>query len=557
MSLSINTNVQSLNTQRALTLHAASQEKLIARLSSGSRINGAMDDPAGQAIAGRMSSTQRGMSQAMRNISDGSSMLQVAEGAMANVVDNLQRLRELAVASGNGAYSDKDRAALQHEAVQLLQQINEVGGQTRFNGNTIFAQERTSIGGDERKRTVLDGLKTGWLSSAEEMVKKYYGLSADGVKITVNLDTTDGGSGVLASVSGLVGGGDGKYGNVHLNLDMADFGTAATPDGGGAPFYSDRIVAHEMAHAIMARSMNFTALPDWFVEGTAELIHGADERVRGAIAGGATAASIVGVIAGGGFTYEGGYVASRYLHDKMKELGVEGGIKGVMTYLTQNQSANLNTALSAVTGGAIAGTAGFLADFGANGANYVDTRMNLANADTGAIGGLDADGGAARDARAVVPASGASNASDGLANFEVVYPELGGATGVNRMQIQVGDGAGDLIELQFSSMNASALELADLDLKNAAVSLLHLDQALDFVNQQRVHVGAASNRLDMVANGMQTNAVNLAAAKERIEGVDYAGTAAGLTRSQILQQAASAMLAQANSMPRAVLSLLR
>ena len=555
MSLSINTNIPSLTTQRALTLHAASQEKLLARLSSGSRIHGASDDPAGQAIATRMSASLRGMSQATRNISDGSSMLQVAESAMANVVESLQRLRELAVASGNGAYTDTDRTALQKEAVQLLQQINQVGAQTEFNGSAVFAQERTSIGGDERKRTVLDGLKTGWLSSAEEMIKQYYGISADGAKIRVNLEGSDGGAGVLASVSGTVSG-DGKFGNLHLNLDMADFGTAATPDGGGAPFYSDRIVAHEMAHAIMGRSMNYFGLPQWFREGTAELIHGADERVRGAL-GGKSAQAIVDDIAGGGFTYEGGYVASRYMHDKLKGLGVEGGIKGVMQYLDRNQSADLGVALNAVSGGAIADTAAFLADFDANGAAFITDRMDLWNADTGAIGGLDADGGAARDARAVVPDSGTSNASDGLAHLEVIYPELGGATGVNRKQIQVGEGAGELIELQFASMNAAALGLAEFDLDRAAVSLLHVDQALEFVNQQRVNVGAASNRLDLVASSLQTNSTNLAAARERLDAVDYASTAAGLTRKQILQQAASAMLAQANTMPRAVLSLLR
>jgi flagellin len=528
---------------------------MLARLSSGSRIHGARDDPAGQAISDRMSASLRGMSQAARNISDGSSMLQVAEGAMASVTDSLQRLRELAVASGNGSYTDKDRAALQKEAAQILQQINSIGKQTEFNGSAVFSQDRTSIGGDERKRVVLDGLKTGWLSSAEDMIKQYYGLSADGARIRVNLDGGDGGAGVLASVSGTVSG-DGKFGNLHLNLDMSDFGTAATPDGGGAPFYSDRIVAHEMAHAIMGRAMNYFGLPKWFREGTAELIHGADERVRGALAGN-SAQDIVDVIAGGDFSYEGGYVASRYMHDKLKDLGVEGGIKGVMQYLDRNQSADLGVALNAVTGGAIADTDAFLADFDANGAAFITGKMDLWNADTGAIGGLDADGGAVRDARAVVPGSGTSNASDGLANFDVVYPDLGGATGVNRKQIQVGDNAGDLIELQFSSMNAQALGLADFDLDRAAVSLLHVDQALAFVNEQRVNVGAASNRLDLAASGLQTNTVNLAAAKERIEGVDYASAAASLTRSQILQRAASAMLAQANTMPRAVLSLLR
>lgn len=555
MSLSITTNVLSMGAQRALKSHNSAQEKLIEQLSSGSRINGARDDPAGQAISSRMTSGQRGMSQALRSINDGTSMLQVAEGAMANVVDQLQRLRELAVASGNGSYGDGDRAALQTEALQILAQINQVGEQTRFNGEAVFSQEGGSIGGDERKRRVLDGLKTGWLSSAEQMLKQYYGLEADGVKMTVNLDTTDGASNTLASVSG--GWLGGKFADIHLNIDMADFGDGSGRDGGGAPLYSDRVIAHEMAHAIMSRSMNFQSMPQWFVEGTAELIQGADERVRGAIAGGATVAGIVGTIAGGGFSYEGGYVASRYLHDKLKGLGVEGGIKGLMQYLTQNQGANLSQALDAVTNHEIGSTAAFLSDFGANGANFVATKMNLTNADTGAIGGLDADGGPARDARAVVADAGDNNARDGLANFEVVYPELGGGTGVRRVQIQAGEGAGEFIELQFSAMNARALGLADLDLKNGAVALLHVDEALDFVTRQRVVVGASSNRLDLAASSLQTQSINLAAARERIDGVNYASSAAGLTRAQILQQAASAMLAQANQQPRAVLSLLR
>ncbi len=551
MSLSINNNTLSLNAQRSLGKHVAAQESLITRLTAGTRINKASDDAAGQAIAARMDASLRGNTQAMRAISDGSSMLQVADGALANVSDSLQRLRELAVASGNGSYSDKDRNTLQSEANEILNHINQVAAQTQFNGETIFSQERLSIGGqDEKKRAVIDGLKTGWLSSSEKMLKDLFGLQADGVKLTVNLDTTDGASGVLASVSGGVVAG--KFTDIHLNIDMADFGTGTTADGGGAPFYSDRIIAHEMAHAIMSRSMNFNSLPQWFIEGTAELIHGADERVNPA-----AAASIVSTIAGGGFSYEGGYVASRYLHDKLKGLGVEGGIKGVMQYLTQNQSADLNTALNAVTGGKIANTAAFLSDFGANGVAYIGSNINVTNADTGAIGGFDADGKAVKTARSVVADTGDNNASDGLSGFEVVYPELGGATGTRRVQVQVGDGAGDLIDMEFGAINASALGLASLDMKRGAVALLHVDQALEYVNQQRVVAGASSNRLDVAASSLQTSYANTAAAKERIEGIDYAGSAAGLTRSQILQQAASAMLAQANSQPRAVLSLLR
>lgn len=551
MALSISTNTLSLSTQRSMRTHDTEQAKVIERLSSGMRINRASDDAAGQAITSRLTSSLRGNSQAMRSLSDATSMLQVADGAMASVTETLQRLREMAVAAGNGSYTDGDRGALQKETQALLQHITQVGTDTSFNGDAVFSQDTVSIGGDERRRAVLDGLQSGWLSSAEDMIKQHYGLMGDGAKLTVNLDITDGAYNVLASVSGTSSGG--KLNNLHLNLDMADFGTAVTPDGGSAPLYSDRIVAHEMVHAVMGRTMNMGALPQWFVEGTAELINGADERLAGA----GSIAGVVSNIAGGGFSYEGGYAASRYLHDRMKGLGVEGGIKGIMQYLNNNQSADLDAALNAVSKGVYTSNAAFLADFGANGAQFINTKMNLTNADTGAIGGLDADGGIVRDARAVVPASGTSNAADGLAGFNVVYPDEGGASGVRRVQVQAGDSVGDLIDLQFSSMNARALGLANLDMTRSTVALLTIDRALEFVNEQRVRTGASSNRLDLAAGALETSSQNMQAARSRIQDTDYASDTARLTRTQILQQAASAMLAQANGQPRSVLSLLR
>jgi flagellin len=154
---------------------------------------------------------------------------------------------------------------------------------------------------------------------------------------------------------------------------------------------------------------------------------------------------------------------------------------------------------------------------------------------------------------------GATPADQPLLHFRTAFPEVGGNTGVKRMQIQVGAGTGkdDLIELQFSAMNAQALGLADLDMKRSAVALLHIDQAIDFVGQQRVVVGAASNRLDMAAANTQTSSVNLADSQSRIQDVDYANSTVRLTRAQILQQAASAMLTQANGQANAVLALLR
>jgi flagellin len=561
MSLSINNNTLSLQAQRQLAEHTADASKAIAKLSSGSRISGASDDPAGQAISARMSSQLRGMSQVMRNINDGTSMLQVADSAMANIGDSLQRLRELAVQSGDGGMSDKDRGALQQEATQILAQISDVGKTTQFNGQTLFSQDTSSIGGDAKVRNVIDGLKTGWLGSAEAMIKKYYGIEGDGAGLKLALNNTDGPSNVLAYVEGSVSSANGgKWSSLSLSLDMADFGGGSTADGGGAPMYSDRIVAHEMTHAIMARSMNFNSLPKWFAEGTAELIHGADERLRGAVAGGG-AAAVVSATAGGTFSYEGSYAASRYLHDKLKEYGVEGGMKGLMTYLHEHQSADLSTALNAVTDGKIADENAFMSDFGTNGAAFINTKMNLTNADTGAIGGLDADGGPSSNAKDVVSDVGYTDAEKPLQGFKFDFGTFddGATTGINRMQIQVGAGTSkdDLIELQFSAMNSAALGLSDLDMSKTAVALLHIDQAIDFVDKQRVATGAASNRLDMAAANTQTTSINLAASQSRIQDVDYASSTASLTRSQILQQAASAMLTQANGQPNAVLALLR
>jgi flagellin len=553
MSLSINNQSLSLHAQRKLAEHTNEATRLVARLGSGTRIGSAADDPAGQAVAGRMKSQLTGMREAMRSINDATSMLQVADGTLSNIADSLQRLRELAVASGNGSYTDRDRATLQSEADQILARITDTGNGASFNGQAIFSPAYASRAEDGHKRAVLDSLNAGWLSAAEDMVQQYYGLQGDGATLNVNLDTTDGRGGVLASVTGASGPGN----DVTLNIDMADFSDMRTPDGGAGPLYDDRVIAHEMVHAIMLRStgMNF---PQWFVEGTAELIQGADERVAGALAGGQTAQGIVGTITGGGFSYEGGYVASRYLHERLKSMGVDGGMKGLMTYLNGHQGADLDTALKAVTGGQYRNAGDFMTDFGAHGASFITNTMNLANADTGAIGGQDADGGPARDAQGVVPEAGFGTAARPLRNFKVAYPDIGGGgTSAHRVQIQVGASTGDLVDMEFAAVNASALGIADLDLRHSAVALMRIDDALALVTGQRVQVGAYSNRMDMAASNNQTSSLNLEAARSRIEDVDYAGATVRLTRTQILQQAASAMLTQANGEARAVLALLR
>src|SRR4051812_28483893 len=134
MAQTINTNVASLNAQRNVNNSQAALNTAMQRLSSGLRINSAKDDAAGLAISQRFTSQINGLNQAARNANDGISLSQTAEGALGVIGDNLQRIRELAVQSSNATNSNTDRAALQTEVGQLLNEIDRVANQTSFNG---------------------------------------------------------------------------------------------------------------------------------------------------------------------------------------------------------------------------------------------------------------------------------------------------------------------------------------------------------------------------------------------------------------------------------------
>ena len=138
MSLSVNTNVTSLNAQRNLSMSQGALATSMQRLSSGLRVNSAKDDAAGLAIAERMNAQVRGMNVAVRNANDGISLAQTAEGALGKMGDNLQRMRELAVQSRNATNSDGDRANLEKEFKDLQSEIQRTVGSTKFNGKNLL-----------------------------------------------------------------------------------------------------------------------------------------------------------------------------------------------------------------------------------------------------------------------------------------------------------------------------------------------------------------------------------------------------------------------------------
>ena len=152
MALVINSNIASLATQRNLAETQKDSAVSLERLSSGVRINSARDDAAGIAIATRFSAQINGLTAAMRNANDGTSMLQTMDSALSEVSDNLQRMRELAVQAANGTNTAADRTALDAELQQLILEIDRVADGTSFNGNLLFTTATTSI---DRRQFIL------------------------------------------------------------------------------------------------------------------------------------------------------------------------------------------------------------------------------------------------------------------------------------------------------------------------------------------------------------------------------------------------------------------
>src|SRR5690554_3462060 len=162
MSQVINTNIASLNAQRNLAASQGDANVALQRLSSGLRINSAKDDAAGLAISERFQSQISGLNQAQRNANDGISLAQTAEGAMDEITNNLQRIRELAVQAANATNSISDRQALNQEVQQRIEEINRIASQTSFNGLKVldgtFGTQTFQVGANTGETIGISGL---------------------------------------------------------------------------------------------------------------------------------------------------------------------------------------------------------------------------------------------------------------------------------------------------------------------------------------------------------------------------------------------------------------
>ncbi|PKG81136.1 hypothetical protein CXF85_20495 [Colwellia sp. 75C3] len=582
---SINTNITSIFLQRQQTDNSNKLSVSFARLSSGMRINSAADDAAGLQISNRLTSQVNGLGVAQRNANDGVSLAQTTEGALEEVTNILFRMRDLSLQASNGVLSTDDKAALNKESEQLKQELDRINDTTTFGGNNVFDQtSRVGLGGaNEAERNILGVLQSGVLAESENILQSVLGLSGDGAKMKIDLENVDGAGGKLASVSFL---GPGNGTELVMTIDLDDFSTL---DADKVKQLKSTLL-HEMTHAVMANQMDLNTVPIWFSEGTAEAISGADDRVAADVASfGLTAlrnqtdsiflaipgtAPTTGIQVAG--VYSGGYIAMRFIESQVGEAG----IKDIMASLSAGNT--FDNALAAQGTFADLATLRTALTAGTNFEDFVTANIDTSNADNGAFGGLDASGGPSRE-ETIVGASSAKTTSNFDSYFvngddnstqtdfapgtnwdptsfnEVALEDYSSAVTISgkTTSFQIGADANQTLNVKVAGFSSDNIGLNGVDLvADSQFSTGLIDTALQFVDNQRTHLGAFINRLEHTMSNLANIQENVTASRSRIQDTDYAKETANLTSQQIKQQATTAMMSQAKAIPELMLKLL-
>lgn len=538
----INHNIKSLNVYNQLSHANLSQSKSIEKLSSGLRINRAGDDAAGLAISEKMRAQIRGLAQEQRNMQDGMSMLQTAEGGLQEIHELLQRGRELSVQSKNDTLTDSDRESVQVEINEIVKEVDRIANTTEF--NTINLLNATSSTDSQEEQMAVEALQKYWLKNSEDLISTHYGLTADGAPLDIQF-VQNSGDGRVAWVQGsyYTTGADGRYFNQKLVLDMSDFSPISMPNGGGSWISNDRIIAHEMVHGVMGRTTNFRDISTWFKEGTAEFIAGADERLKVDSNNGADFNTLKNEIDSWDSTsadYSAAYAAVKYLDTELTAAG-KGGIKGLFDEIKLvSEGGNGKTLDQALTDLLGYNEAGFLADFKAN-ATLANSNIDLSDTDTGAIGG--------GDDYSTVPDTINADLLNPLTGFSENWPTFSSGTPALRV--------GKYIHVELSNVTSKSLGIDNVNILSKTDDNINLfDGAIIYVSSERAKLGAFQNRLEKAMAISANSEENLTSAESRIRDVDMAKEMMSQTKYSILSQAAQAMLAQANQQPQSVLQLI-
>ena len=497
MSTSINTNVNSLTAQRNLGLSASALGTSIQRLSSGLRINSAKDDAAGLAISERFTGQIRGLNQAVRNANDGISLAQTTEGAMKVAGDILQRVRELAVQSANATNSAGDRQALNQEVTQLVSELDRIAQTTEFNGQKLldgsFGTAQYQVGANANQVIVA---------------------STANMRTTVYGNNQAVGSGVAASAAawgsnGVVNGTltvNGALGSANVTV-----GSNATAQAVATSINQQTVNTGVTATARTEVQLGFAAAGSFTLNLRSD--NSANATISFANTGSAGADGLGAAISA--------------INDQSSKTGV---------------TASLNSAGTAVVLTNATGNDIFVGDLAtATNASAVTVTKYFTNT-SGTFGAVGAGATLAADATADNATVSGYLALDSSKSYSVL------STGTT------------ILAAAATTTSSTLKKVSDLDVttfQKATDALKTVDSALAFISGERAKLGALQSRFETTVANLQISSENSSAARSRILDADFAAETANLSKAQILQQAGTAMVAQANQLPQGVLALLR
>lgn len=493
--LTITTNVASLNTQRSLAKNTQALAMTFERLSTGLRINSAKDDAAGLAISERFTSQIRGLNQAVRNANDAISLARTAENALSETTNNLQRIRELAVQAANDTNTASDRAALQEEVDQLIEEIDRIAVQSNFN-----------------ERKLLDG-------SYSNAIFQVGAFASETIAISIR----------SARVFNL--------GSQAVSTGTAAFG--ATP-GVIAPLAADSLTLN--GTSISASNGNNDHLST--VDNAASAIAMAAAVNESTALSGVSASVNANEVNLGAVT-AGDFAAREFLLN-----GVDVGPVTVVAGDTDNALRNAINAHASITGiQATFNGAGQLLLTAADGRNiHIQTDTTLsAPAQADATAAFDA---ILQDFNALAGGGGA--AQRGVYRSTISLSSDDPFTVAGADPTRAGFTTGEV------SINM-AVNVAGANITSqvgASGTITLMDVAIRQISDEQARLGAVLNRLDAAVSSLSSTSENISAARSRVRDADFAAETAAFSKNQILQQAATAMLAQANVSGQIALTLL-
>ena len=562
----INTNIAAMNAQRNLNKSQTTLQTSMQRLSSGLRINSAKDDAAGLAISDRFIAQINGMNQAVRNANDGISLAQTAEGALDETTNALQRMRTLAVQAINDTNSDSDRRAIQLEIEQMIDEINRIGGTTQFNGKNL-------LDGSDNSFTYQIGANAGQTLTVRMEDLRASALGQQPGQVQTNSTRVA----LSGDTSGNIGVVD--VTDTAASADVITVGVAQISVFAGAQNvdiaenrYGGSLTQYASGDLVDAANLNYgeglakqIASRVNFIRDLREIDTSGQVIFEGVFARAETNFSIGDLTTGdhgslppSGTSLDFNFVGAGALANG--DLNINGVDIGPVEMQNRDSDGSLVNAINAKT--YLTGVKATIDEAGALNLLADDGRdVILTTGNTIATNLLFAGGGDA-----------VNGSNDTGYNFtgtldiritgQVIYSAQNSLSQTGSALEFAGLASGQTTspgeDLRENQQALGTIANADVTtVQGANVLLSSVDSALEQVDSVRAILGAAQNRFEMTIRNLENVAENLSAANSRIRDADFALETSMLTRSQILQQAGTAILTQANAQTQNVLALLQ